>query len=322
MSSSSCSRTMGILVCMILVLCSIVSVNGQLSTTFYAKTCPRALSIVKAAVKQAVAKEKRMGASLLRLHFHDCFVNGCDGSILLDDTSNFTGEKGAGPNANSARGFEVIDNIKTQLESACSGVVSCADILTIAARDSVVELGGRTWAVTLGRRDSRTASQSGANSNIPGPGSSHSNLITAFQTQGLSPRDLIALSGAHTIGQVRCQFFRTRIYNETTIDKAFAASMQANCPLNGGDNNLSQLDSVTPNTFDNAYFKSLRSQKGLLHSDQELFNGGSADAQVTTYSNNANAFFTDFAAAMVNMANIMPLTGSNGEIRKNCRKLN
>ncbi|KAH9305833.1 hypothetical protein KI387_010237, partial [Taxus chinensis] len=80
-----------------------------------------------------------MGASLLRLHFHDCFVNGCDGSILLDGSASLTGEKTAQPNANSARGFDVIDTIKTQVEATCSGVVSCADILAIAARDSVVE---------------------------------------------------------------------------------------------------------------------------------------------------------------------------------------
>ena len=64
-------------------------------------------------------------------------MQGCDGSILLDDTSSFTGEKNANPNRNSARGFEVIDNIKSAVEKVCPGVVSCADILAIAARDSV-----------------------------------------------------------------------------------------------------------------------------------------------------------------------------------------
>jgi len=65
---------------------------------------------------------------------------GCDASVLLDDTESFTGEKGAGPNAGSLRGFDVIDNIKTLLELLCPQTVSCADILAVAARDSVAQV--------------------------------------------------------------------------------------------------------------------------------------------------------------------------------------
>ena len=66
-------------------------------------------------------------------------MQGCDGSILLDDSPGFTGEKNAVPNINSLRGFEVVDQIKAAVDSVCYGtVVSCADILAVAARDSVV----------------------------------------------------------------------------------------------------------------------------------------------------------------------------------------
>lgn len=58
--------------------------------------------------------------------------------MLLDDTSSFTGEKTAGPNNGSLRGFEIVDKIKSAVEKQCPGVVSCADILAIASRDSVV----------------------------------------------------------------------------------------------------------------------------------------------------------------------------------------
>ncbi|XP_029125894.1 cationic peroxidase 1 [Cajanus cajan] len=305
-----------------LLFCLVGVVSAQLSSTFYAKTCPNALSTIKAQVVSAVNNEPRMGASLLRLHFHDCFVQGCDGSVLLDDTSSFTGEKTAGPNANSIRGFDVIDTIKSKVESLCPGVVSCADILAVAARDSVVALGGQSWTVQLGRRDSTTASLSSANSDLPAPTSSLSSLISSFSNKGFTTKELVALSGSHTIGQAKCSSFRARIYNDTNIDSSFATSLQANCPSTGGDNNLSPLDTTSSTTFDNAYFKNLKSQKGLLHSDQELFNGGSTDSQVNAYSSNPASFKTDFANAMIKMGNLSPLTGSSGQIRTNCRKTN
>lgn len=131
-------------------------------------------------------------------------------------------------------------------------------------------------------------------------------------------------SGAHTIGQARCTNFRARIYNETNIDSSFASTRQSGCPRasGSGDNNLAPLDLQTPTKFDNDYFKNLVQKKGLLHSDQQLFNGGSTDSTVSGYSTNPTSFASDFASAIIKMGDISPLTGSNGEIRKNCRKIN
>ncbi|KAM3222238.1 hypothetical protein P3L10_021508 [Capsicum annuum] len=77
-----------------------------------------------------------------------------------------------------------------------------------------------------------------------------------------------------------------------------------------------------PSRLDNNYYQNLVARRWLLHSDQELFNGGSQDALVRSYSTNDGAFRSDFAAAMVKMGNISPLSGNNGEIRRNCRAIN
>lgn len=48
--------------------------DGPLVLDYYREQCPLAEEIVSRSVAAAVAKDPRMAASLLRLHFHDCFV--------------------------------------------------------------------------------------------------------------------------------------------------------------------------------------------------------------------------------------------------------
>ncbi|KAI4338924.1 hypothetical protein MLD38_023929 [Melastoma candidum] len=312
------------LIVLVAIACLCFGVKGQLMPSFYDNVCPQALPTIKAIVQSAVYNEPRMGASLLRMHFHDCFVHGCDASILLDQTPAINSEKFAAPNNNSIRGFEVIDRIKAEVDRVCgSPVVSCADILAVTARDSVVALGGPWWNVPLGRRDSTDAYQSLANSAIPSPFMELSALINSFNDQGLDIIDLVALSGAHTIGFAQCRVFRSRIYNDTNIDSSFANSLQQNCARSAGrtDSNLAPLD-PTSARFDTMYYNNLVNQKGLLHSDQALFGGGSTEELVKTYNSDYQAFWRQFAKSMVKMGNIKPLTGYDGQIRTNCRRVN
>lgn len=118
-------------------------------------------------------------------------MQGCDASILLKDG----GEREAAPNNNSVRGYEVIDDAKAQVEKLCPGVVSCADVLTVAARDASVAVGVPSWTVKLGRRDSTTGNPAQAVTDLPFFEADLETLITDFDRKGLSVRDMVALSG-------------------------------------------------------------------------------------------------------------------------------
>ncbi|PKU85995.1 Peroxidase 40 [Dendrobium catenatum] len=302
--------------------------SGSLQFNTYETSCPLVEPIIFAGVERAVSVAPRMAASLLRLHFHDCFVNGCDASILLDDTATFIGEKTAAPNLNSLRGFDVIDNIKAELETVCPGIVSCADILAVAARDSVLLLGGPSWQVEMGRKDSFSANKTEAENTLPGPNSNVATLTQKFQNVGISQRDMVILSGAHTIGKARCATFSSRFSfsgpgSSVLGDQEFIVSLQQLCS-SGSNNTQVDLDLVTPSTFDNQYYVNLLSGDGLLPSDQALLgpDAGVVEALVGSYAADVDAFFEDFKAAMVRMGRLVSPAGNGGEVRRCCRVVN
>ncbi|KAL4303030.1 hypothetical protein GQ457_10G015590 [Hibiscus cannabinus] len=299
----------------------------RLSPTFYAKTCPNVSNIVRSVLQQAEKHDIWIFPKILRLHFHDCFVNGCDASLLLNGTES---EQMAPPNL-STEGYAVIDDIKTALEKACPRVVSCADILALSAQVSVSLGGGPKWKVPLGRRDSLSAHREGTGG-LPSPHDSLANIATRFKSLGLDSTDLVALSGAHTFGRAQCDAFSDRLYNfnnvsgkiDPTLNATYAKALQQRCPRGGVATNLVDLDEQTSLNFDNNYFLNLKNRRGLLQSDQELFstNGAETVAIVNRFASSQSQFFASFGKAMIKMGNISPLTGSNGEIRLDCRKIN
>ncbi|KAM3360497.1 peroxidase 17 [Capsicum galapagoense] len=295
-------------------------------TNFYSETCPKAEVIVKEVMKKAMRKEARSIASVMRLQFHDCFVNGCDASLLLDDTPNMLGEKLALSNIDSLRSYDVVDEVKEALEKACPGVVSCADLLVIAARDAVVLSGGPYWEVKLGRLDSLTASQEDSNKIMPSPRSNATYLIDLFSRFNLSVQDLVALSGSHSIGKGRCFSIVFRLYNQSgsgrpdpAIEPSFREKLDRLCPLGGDGNVTGDLD-ATPEIFDNQYFKDLVNGRGFLNSDQTLFTYPITREYVRVFSINQESFFKAFAQGMIKMGDLQ--SGRPGEIRRNCRVVN
>nr|CAD1831098.1 unnamed protein product [Ananas comosus var. bracteatus] len=296
---------------------SLAEADGVLSPYYYQESCSLAEEIVRHTVEGALYQDPRIAAGLLRLHFHDCFVLGCDASVLLDD----------------ADGFEVIDFIKALLEEACPLTVSCADILAIAARDAVHLRGGPTWEVYLGRKDSlKAASISTTNQMIPAPNSSLEMLISNFKDHGLDIVDLVSLSGSHTIGRSRCVSFKDRIYglpsNEEYDERRsiFFHILRSICPESGGDDKVVPLDSRTSRRFDNLYYINLLRGEGLLHSDNALASEEDAEESVLSlvwaYAEDQELFFQHYTESIIKMGNINVLTGVEGEVRHNCRFVN
>uniref|UniRef100_A0A453MWF9 peroxidase n=1 Tax=Aegilops tauschii subsp. strangulata TaxID=200361 RepID=A0A453MWF9_AEGTS len=215
--------------------------------------------------------------------------------------------------------------IQSMTVGTCTAVFWSLTMLgLIGIRTLFLQLGGPSWPVPLGQRDSTTASLNAANSDIPTPDYNLDQLIAAFNKHQLSPRDMTALSGAHTIGYSQCLNFRDHIYNGTNIDPVFATLRKRTCPAQApnGDTNLAPFDVQTALVFDIAYYSNLVTKRGLLNSDQELFNGGSQDALVSQYATNPALFATDFVAAIIKMSNLSPPPGIPTEIRRNCRVVN
>ncbi|KAA3464420.1 peroxidase 47 [Gossypium australe] len=297
---------------------------------YYIMSCPFAESIVKNTVNRALQDDPTLAAALVRMHFHDCFIEGCDGSILIDSTKDNTAEKDS-PGNLSLRGYEVIDDAKEQLEDQCPGTVSCADIVAMAARDAIfwvtiylynfmdTKSGGPVYDIPKGRKDGRR-SKIEDTINLPFPTFNTSELISAFGKRGFSAQEMVALSGAHTLGVARCSSFKNRLSNaDATLDSEFAKTLSKTC--SAGDNAEQPFD-ATQNTFDNFYFNALIRKSGVLFSDQVLYTTPRTRNIVNGYAMNQAMFFFDFQQAMVKMGKVDVKEGSNGEVRQNCRKIN
>ncbi|KAK9134638.1 hypothetical protein Syun_013968 [Stephania yunnanensis] len=312
------------------------SVTAQLAFGFYSSTCPKAEQIVSSVVQQSVQANSRMAAILLRLHFHDCFVQGCDGSILIEGDK---AEKHAFGHQ-GVQGFDVIETAKAQLESECRGVVSCADIVAMAARDAValdlILPDDAEWRTGLsgsdGRRDGLTSTTSSAD-DMPEVTESIEQLKNKFIQKGLSVKDFVLLNAAHTIGTTACFFMTNRLYNfpdgtsDPTINPAFLPELEATCPKDGDVNVRLAADRESELKFDDSILRNIRNGFAVLESDAKLYTDAETISVVDSYVSPLNFltgpnFGADFAESMVNMGMIDVKTGSQGQIRRVCSAFN
>lgn len=318
-----------LLVCLVVFGIIGVCQGGELRKKFYKDSCKSAEDVVKNITWENAAKNPDLPAKLLRMHFHDCFVRGCDASVLINSTAGNKAERDAIPNL-SLGGFEVINEIKSELERRCPGIVSCADIVALATRDSVSFQFQKPemWEVLTGRRDGSVSIAAEADLLLPSPFADFTELKKNFNDKGLTVKDLVVLSGGHTLGVSHCTFFSNRLYNFTgngdqdpSLDPRYAAFLKTKCKSLADTTTTVELDPGSFQKFDSHYYDILSENKGLFQSDAALLTNKGA-RNIATELRNQDKFFTEFAQSMKRMGAMNVLTGTEGEIRKKCSIIN
>ncbi|XP_050213090.1 peroxidase 12 [Mercurialis annua] len=300
-------------------------IKNGLSWSFYKKSCPKVESIIQKELKKIFKKDVGQAAGLLRLHFHDCFVLGCDSSVLLDGSAGGPSEKSELPNLSLRKqAFKIVNDLSSLLQKECGPVVSCSDIVALAARDSVVLTGGPDYDIPLGRRDGTKFAEVNATfEHLVGPQARVDEILRKLDRKGLDATDAVSLSGGHTIGIGHCTSFTERLYpvRDATMDQTFHKNLMLTCPKLD-THNTTNLDLRSPNKFDNKYFVDLMNRQGLFTSDQDLYTDKRTRGIVTSFAVNETLFFEKFVVGMLKMGQLEVLTGNQGEIRVNCSAMN
>ena len=308
--------------------------TGILKVGFYSDSCPDAEKIVADALVDILKTNPNAVANLIRLQFHDCFVVGCDASILLDYTPNGEPvEKSSMFNGQLLKGADIIDDIKSKLEEKCPEKVSCADTIAFAVNEGMYLAGLPRLAPLGGRRDSLYSLASVAeDNNLPIPTMSMEKMVELFTKKGFTIEEMVVLLGAHSVGVVHCDVFMERIYNykntrkaDPTLPPPVVNEFQQICKNPGTPQfrNPPVNFDETPTVLDNLFYKNMiMRNKTVLETDAHLIDDPRTIPIVQLMANEKGLWQKRFAEVMVKLSSLNVLTGTDGEVRKTCRSTN
>lgn len=189
-----------------------------------------------------------------------------------------------------------------------------------------MQAGGPYYPVKQGRRDSKVSLASKVRPNLPRANATVDDLLRLFRSKGLTRRDLVALSGAHTVGFSHCDQFVARLYDfrgsrgpDPAMDPRLLKALRMSCPHAGGNADIvAPFDVRTPFAFDHAYYANLEAKMGLLATDQALFLDARTRPLVQEMGRDKASFFAAFAEGMQKMGEIKIKKGKKGEVRRLC----
>lgn len=230
--------------------------------------------------------------------------------------------------------MKALDAAKEEVEKQCPGVLSCADLLSYAARDMVVFAGNPKYDVPAGRRDSFSTS-GGLASALPTGNDTIAIQQKKFAERGLTLQDMVVLEGSHSIGRTRCQ---NTIAEDGSmdkmpdtakfVDKQFEQKVkQRFCP----ESRHALFTSIraplvpdNPNNSDwgNSFYKHIIKGRTLLPFDISLAVEQTTKDMVHQYASDSALWQKMFNDAMIKLGKVNVLTGDQGEIRRKCGWIN
>lgn len=303
-----------------------------LSEDYYAKTCPSFDKVLQETITPKQSSNPTTAAATLRVFFHDCFVEGCDGSVLINPTPSGPTERDNPLNLDlPGDAFDVIVRVKTAMEIACPGVVSCSDILAVATRHLIKQVGGPFYKVLLGKKDGKVSISSHVDHNLNDEKVNFDTMLAPFIQKGFTVREMVALlGGGHTIGFAHCTKFAHRLFKfsptadiDPSLNPAFAQRLRQLCANYTKSPDIAAfMDPLSPGKFDNNFYTNVLRGLDILPSDHILLADPRSRPIVEEYAKDQNKFFTDFSAAMEKLNVLGVKTGSDGEIRTNCFSVN
>eukprot|EP01024_Parvocaulis_polyphysoides_P018770 TRINITY_DN1834_c0_g1_i7.p2 TRINITY_DN1834_c0_g1~~TRINITY_DN1834_c0_g1_i7.p2 ORF type:complete len:282 (+),score=47.38 TRINITY_DN1834_c0_g1_i7:188-1033(+) len=249
-------------------------------------------------------QDKKCNPILVRLAWHDAGTynkdisdwpkcGGANGSI------RFAPEINHGANAGLVNAVNMLEEIHKEVPE-----VSYADLYQMASALSVELAGGPKIPMKYGRVDVESPEGCMTEGNLPdgnppfhtGDASPEQHLRTIFHRMGLTDQDIVALSGAHTIG--RAYPSRSGEGKESTV---YTANLEGQ--TSGGSSWTKEFLK-----FDNSYFKEVQSKSDpellVLSTDAAIFTDPAFQPFAEKYANDQDAFFADYAVAHMKLSEL------------------
>ncbi|KAK9706297.1 hypothetical protein RND81_07G115300 [Saponaria officinalis] len=234
---------------------------------------------------------------LVRLGWHDAGTynkniqewplrGGANGSL------RFEVELKHGANAGLVNALKLIQPIKDKYSG-----VTYADLFQLASATAIEEAGGPKIPMKYGRVDVTAPDQCPEEGRLPdaGPPSPAQHLRDVFYRMGLNDKDIVALSGAHTLGRSRPE--------RSGWGKPETKYTKDGPGAPGGQSWTAQWLK-----FDNSYFKDIKEKRDedllVLPTDAALFEDPSFKVFAEKYAEDQETFFKDYAEAHAKLSNL------------------